>query len=360
MVNRIDCRDCSCSEQPHGFAILPGLRNRNRIARMIHLRSPVTVHDDFINLRSWPQVRSFSEFNCRRIRIGLVEKTMPTDWTFTVRDAMRGPIIIRPLLIGLIALSFGQSVSAGEPTRRPFLEADSDPVLAMNAKAALADDPLLAKLNLMVSVVDRVAVVGGPVPSQAHIKRIESILRDLDGLSARRVACWVAATKYDPLADRLAQELRPKEPSLENRTPPRPLTLSLPNPHEIRPDRRPSGNVTVNRVEPERSVSDFLLNPTLTDLPEISSRAKPVSPRTIPATNVPTQPREPSTLAQRITAIQQGDNRFARFQVTLKPDYLLITGSAEQASDSWVFAKALRQLPGIERIVVGNVSNRSR
>ena len=91
MVNRIDCRDCSCSEQPHGFAILPGLRNRNRIARMIHLRSPVTVHDDFINLRSWPQVRSFSEFNCRRIRIGLVEKTMPTDWTFTVRDAMRGP-----------------------------------------------------------------------------------------------------------------------------------------------------------------------------------------------------------------------------------------------------------------------------
>ena len=270
---------------------------------------------------------------------------------------MCGPIIYRQLLAGLIALSLNIVLFADEPARRPFLEADSDPVLAINTKAALANDPMLKQLNLMVSVVDRVAVVGGPVPSDAHLKRVESILNDVDGLSARRVTCWVMPSKYDPLADRLAQELRDSTRPSVIRTPPRPPVLSLPNSYEPRPDRRQTGNVTVNRVEPEQSVSDFLLSPTLLSEPQAIS-PKPSSPVTIPPTNVPTQPSEPSTLAQRITAVQRGDKRFAQFQVTLRSDYLLIAGFAERDSDSWAFARALRELPGIERIVVGNVQTR--
>ena len=268
---------------------------------------------------------------------------------------MCGPNYYLQLLAGLIALTLNVSLFAVEPYRRPFLEADSDAVLAINAKAALADDPVLKNLNLMLSVVDRVAVVGGPVPNEDAIKRIESILSNVERLSTYRVTCWVMPTKYDPLADRLEEELRGKPTPSVIRTPPRPLVLSLPNPQEPRPDRRQTGNVTVNRVEPERSVSDFLLSPTLQN--EAQAIPKP-NPITIPATNVPTQPQEPSTLAQRITAIQRGDQRFAQFQVTLRPDFLLIGGFAERDADSWAFARALRQLPGVERIVVGHVQIR--
>src|SRR5205823_8814002 len=94
----------------------------------------------------------------------------------------------------------------------------------------------LRGVNLVVSVVDRVAVIGGPVPSPAAAKRAEQVVRKLEGISDVRNNCFVA-TSPDPLlkavADRVGSSL-----------PPRPVMAELPG-------------VLTNQLTPPAPVSPF-------------------------------------------------------------------------------------------------------
>ncbi|MFO0852123.1 MAG: hypothetical protein U0871_26695 [Gemmataceae bacterium] len=66
--------------------------------------------------------------------------------------------------------------------------------------------PELHRLNLIVSVVGRAAVVGGAVPDEAARSRVEAVLRAVPGLTDVKVACWVPAAE-DPLVAKVGQRL---------------------------------------------------------------------------------------------------------------------------------------------------------
>src|SRR5690242_4159576 len=64
-----------------------------------------------------------------------------------------------------------------------------DVVLARSALSALDAEPELKGVNLVVSVVNGVAVIGGPVPNTAIAKRAEQIVRKVDGMKEVRNTC---------------------------------------------------------------------------------------------------------------------------------------------------------------------------
>jgi hypothetical protein len=59
-----------------------------------------------------------------------------------------------------------------------------DVALARSALAVVDSDPQLRDVNLVVSVVDRVAVIGGPVPSEEAGRRAEVLVRGVPGIAA--------------------------------------------------------------------------------------------------------------------------------------------------------------------------------
>ena len=56
-------------------------------------------------------------------------------------------------------------------------------------------------VNVIVSVVDRGAVVGGPVTSEDIKKRVESVIRDVPGVESVKNVCFVQSDP-DPLVAR--------------------------------------------------------------------------------------------------------------------------------------------------------------
>src|SRR5579883_2122655 len=138
-----------------------------------------------------------------------------------------------------VALALAAAAPASPPPRPPEA-AQLDLVVAV--KAAIAADPELRGANLLVSVMDGVAVVGGPVPSEAAAARLEGILGRVPGLTAARVSCWVQVPD-DPLKKLVADRVRagttvpvaPPAPAVEPLAPP-PF-------HPAPPDPRPAGTV---------------------------------------------------------------------------------------------------------------------
>jgi hypothetical protein len=74
----------------------------------------------------------------------------------------------------------------------------------------------------VVSVVDRVAVVGGPVPDAALIPRVTAALKAVAGLEAVKVSCWPMGGP-DPFADRVADRMKAVPPAVAANPPAPPL-----------------------------------------------------------------------------------------------------------------------------------------
>ena len=221
--------------------------------------------------------------------------------------------IYLPLLT--VALLLGPCAAAD-----PFAAPESDAVLTVKVRGALAADPELAGLNLLVSVADRVAVVGGGVPDQELAGRIETATRSVKGLKEVKVECWLASVA-DPLTklvgDRLKDPIAPAKPRL-------PPVLSL-----APPDRRPAGTVTAQRLP-----TGFLLDP------------RPVSELPYPTIAPPAVPTTPI------------NPRFASLTVERQGGTAIIGGRAKSHADAWDFANHVRKQPGVERVIVGNVNTR--
>lgn len=217
----------------------------------------------------------------------------------------------------------------------PFAAPDSDAVLTVKVRGALAADKELAGLNLLVSVADRVAVVGGGVPDKELTDRVEKAARSVKGLKEVKVECWVASVD-DPLTKLVGDRL--KDPLPVAPTKPRlPPVLSL-----TPPDRRSDGTVTAQRIP--ATPAGFLLDPR----PAVSELPYP----TIAPPAVPTTPVDP------IATAKAREPRFATLTVELKDGTATIGGRAKSQSDAWDFAAHVRKLPGVERVVVGNVNTR--
>lgn len=286
---------------------------------------------------------------------------------------------LAPLLVkfGLFVTVAGMGVSS-VVAQTAAKAKPADDSLALQVRQTLADHPTLKphKLNLLVNVIDGVAVIGGPVPDDKLGAVIESVVSQIDGVARVKVSVWVMSLgQTDPLAARLEEKLNPRPTP-----PPAPaVTLSMPGDSPSRPeprsDPRPTGSVTT-RTQPAPSAAppSILLPPVpsaeRTSLAPHTSRppgAEPPEYTPIPATNLPTEPiPEPRAASVRAAAPREverateseawkRDPRFARLTVDVRNGTATIGGRARSHTAAWELAEEVRNWPAVDRVVVGRV-----
>jgi len=248
--------------------------------------------------------------------------------------------------VGAVALP----VAADPP--RPGM---TDVLLARAALAAMDDDPTLRDVNLVVSVVDRVAVVGGPVASADVKGRAHTVVAAVRGIREVRNECFVQAGA-DPLLRAMAArhpspprrpfftDLPPVIPGAKSVAPPEPetvLALADPRPVVVRRPPNPAENVLFGPVGPT--------GPGRT-IPPAAVPFVPLSP--VRATPVAARPGDPAVAAE---AARRADRRYAGLRVEARDGTLVVAGTAARAVDAWDLARALRGIPGVGRVAVGPV-----
>ena len=249
------------------------------------------------------------------------------------------------VFLGLLVVT---GLSAAPPA------AATDPALEQRTRSALAADRELAGLALTVSVVDRIAVVGGPVPDAATANRVETSVRAVPGLADVRVECWVPGGGEDPLrrlvADRLRGSDRPPLVLAPGPTPEPPPVLALALAPPAREQPRPRDTVTVQRIAAP-ALADLLQAP----VPRGGGPPPAGASATIPPTAVPVAPVAGAGSVPAVLAALRRDPRFAGLTVEWRSGAAVIGGRAARDADPWAFAEALRKLPGVGLVVVGTV-----
>jgi hypothetical protein len=282
--------------------------------------------------------------------------------TLTVAFAPHRPLpfaILRILAVVAVLAGFASGSTAADPappsSAAPGL---SDIVLARSALAALDAEAELRGVNLIVSVVDGVAVIGGPVPSTIVSRRAERIVRAVEGMKDVRNTCFIS-TGPDPLLKAVA---------VKAGLPPRPvmgelpgvLTNQLPAPVSPFPP-----NTVASAIEMDSTV--VVRKPSLSAGNTGNILGAPVGPA---GTAAPTTPALPTTAPGTLTSAPAGgllstasemrktEARFTNLTVDLQGGVLMVGGSAPRASDAWDFAQKLRQMPGVSRVAVGAVAGK--
>lgn len=226
----------------------------------------------------------------------------------------------------------------------------NDVALARAALAALDADPALKDFNLVVSVVDRVAVVGGPVGTTAQKDRAAELVRGVPGVRDVRNGCFVQAGSEPLLRSNLSAS--------------RPLPVLPPVVIPLRPSATtdaapPAGDLVAGPpAEPltgERSVvtrrpanpGENILQPPVASQPALPAAVSPYPPGVL--TNQP-------GFANAVENARRSDARFANLRAEFRDGgTVVITGTARQPSDAWDFAELVRGVPGVARVAVGPV-----
>jgi hypothetical protein len=289
---------------------------------------------------------------------------------------------------GVLAARQSEPLPAGAPlvadaaAAAPVADAPSTPApakpvavaeltLARSVLIAIDADPVLKDVNLVVSVVDRGAVVGGPVTSEGVKKRVEAVVRGVPGVESVKNVCFVQADA-DTLWRAMAERLKPG--AAAEPLPALPGVALAPNaPRGALPPPEPPAEPLVAAKPPNTVAARPPLGPVnvlgapvapagpkavakITPLPPVEPPAPPpvVLPTTPGAlTSSPSPAAPPADLRAAAVAVTQTDPRFARFTVEPKPDgALFVSGAAAAVADVRDFVAALRQLPGAGRVVV--------
>ena len=256
-------------------------------------------------------------------------------------------------LAGGLAVSSGLSLAA-DPTPGAITPGSpqlSDVVLARSALTALDSAGELKGVNLVVSVVDGVAVVGGPVPSTAIAKRAEQLVRKVEGIKDVRNTCFVSAGP-DPLLKAIADKggtTLPQRPVMAEL--PGVLSNQLPAPVSPFP---PNTNVAANDAN-----STVVARKPALNLPGATGvLGAPVGPAGTNA-SVSMTPAPPALAPGTLTGsnaggvlatagdVRKGEARFANLTVELSGGVMRSATSA-LASDAWDFK--LRKIPGVSRV----------
>jgi hypothetical protein len=182
------------------------------------------------------------------------------------------------------------------------------------ARQALGRDPALAPLNLGVRVHRRVAVLWGPVPSEALKARAEQVLRQLPDLLDVRNELHVV-TPDDPPPQYLPETLPP----------------SSRGPGPSRPFAAPAENV---RLKPAPSAG-------LRDTGGAYSILVPAS--------------APLQLDRAIEALRRQAPRFAGLRAVVSGKQVRLSGTVRQLQDAYDLAAAIARLPGVERVALNDV-----
>ena len=275
-----------------------------------------------------------------------------------------------PLLLAPLALTLASAVAVASP---PSM---TDVTLARSALAAIDADDRLRDINLVVSVVDRVAVIGGPVSSGEVGKRAEAVVRGIAGITDVKNRCFVQE-KPDPLvkavADRIAAGPRPmvaelpgvvtpQRPAATSEAAPRPgdtAFAALAPPPPVLPVAgpvEPAEQVVVVSRPPSPSPSaepdaGFLGAPG-SSRPSGVLTAGNLQPPSVSAKVFPARPNDVLGSAE---AIRKADARFAALTAEMRDGTVVVGGTAPRLSDAWDFAQSLRRVPGVARVAVGAV-----
>jgi hypothetical protein len=272
--------------------------------------------------------------------------------------------VLRNLAVAgaLGAAGLSAAPAADPPASAPEV---SDVLLARSALTALDADPQLRDVNLVVSVVDRVAVVGGPVSSADLGRRAEGLVRRVPGITDVRNRCFVDQG-VDPLIRAMASHLpaAPRQPLATEL----PGVVASPKTGLVEEVTLPPESNLVAVVPRERTVVS--LKPTTPGdnilLPPVAPHG-PVAPAVTPAvppgtlTSVPPVtppaaiPGRPGDALLAADAVRKADRRFAGLTLELRSGMLVIAGTAAKASDAWDLAQELRRIPGVARVALGNV-----
>jgi hypothetical protein len=274
----------------------------------------------------------------------------------------RSPFRFRPtpaaLFVGLVLVTSAHSAD-------PSSLALSDVALARKALAAVDADPQLREANLVVSVVDRVAVLGGPVPNADASRRAESLVGQIPGIAAVKNRCFVQV-EPGSLLRAIAEPLPP--------FPRRPFLTDLPgvlpgagwnridddeggfamvepgaNAVVVRRPSNPAENILMAPVGPRAGLESIMGSRPFPPVPRANLTSVPPVPAPVV---VPVKPRDARSAAE---AIREADPRFAGLRVELVNGTMLVTGTARRSPDAWDLAEALREIPGVARVALGRI-----
>ncbi len=229
----------------------------------------------------------------------------------------------------------------------------SDVTLARAVLAAFDADPMLKDVNLVVSVVDRGAVIGGPVTGDDVKRHAEEVVRGIRGIQSVKNGCFVQPDP-DPLLRAAASRLRSEPRRSTAALPGVALTPTSPEGYLPPVLSRPPADALASVNEPKKTV---VQRPSLPGVSVLGAPVSPVAPGTIHTAPAPgsltAAPARPANLRAAVTAIRDADARFARLAVERKPDGgLLVVGWSAKASDAWDFAAQLRKIPGVTQVAV--------
>jgi hypothetical protein len=253
----------------------------------------------------------------------------------------------RRAVLSLVVAAALVAAGAGFVTRgRAADPAPADDVaLARAALAELDADPALKDFNLVVSVVDRVVVVGGPVATTAQKDRAAELVRRVPGVRDVRNGCFVQAGAEPLLKSNLAAA--------------RPLPVLPPVVIPLRPsstaETAPPTADLVAVAPVERSVvTRRPTNPgeNFLEAPVASQPGPPAAVSPYPPGVLTTRP----AFADSVETARRSDARFAGLRAEFRDGgTVVITGTAPRASDAWDFAELVRGVPGVVRVAVGPV-----
>jgi hypothetical protein len=235
------------------------------------------------------------------------------------------------LLLGGLSTAAVAAGPPGEPA------ANHDLRHTMLARTALLKDPALAALNLGVRVHNRVAVLWGPVPSAALKERAARVLRQVPDLLEVRNELHVEAPP-EPAPQYLPENLPPATP----------MPAALPGFSRAEEGWR---DQFARRQEVARGFASPAENVRLRPAPPADERTDTA---VLPAIAVPAAaPALPPD--QAIARLQRGDPRFRDLRAEPRGGQVRLTGSAASWQDVYDLARALADLPGVERVVFDQI-----
>lgn len=268
--------------------------------------------------------------------------------------SLRSPFSRALVAAGCLAVAGAPGHTADPVPPAPKPVALSDVALARDALLALDADPILKNVNLIVSVVDRGAVIGGPVASDEIRKRAETVVRAVPGIASVKNTCFVDADA-DPLLRAAAVRLKnPPAPDARPVLPPLVLPPSaapgtLPPFPPVAPTDlvalKPSNEVVVQR--PALGPPVGLLGAPVGIAPTKAPAGGAVAPGALAAH---------ADLLVAVANVRKADARFARTTVEPKPNgALFVSGWVAEPAHALALAEKLRELPGVKLVVVDPV-----
>jgi hypothetical protein len=238
-----------------------------------------------------------------------------------------------------LALPVALGLSAAAGAARAGESADSaarrDLRHTLAARRALLRDPALATLNLGVKVHDRVAVLWGPVPSAEVRQRALEVLRAVPDLLAVRDESHLDVPDEAP--PEFLPEFAPALPGLWRgdswrgqltRRPDEPAPVAVPE------------NVRFRPAPPE------------------GDEANPAAEAVLPSVLVPATSAVPpgaAGLREALDRLVASEQRFHRLRAEPRGAEVHVSGTAAHGEDLQAFARRAARLPGVERVIVGDV-----